>query len=34
MVIDGASHFDLQDNPTYVDIAVTKLNDFFLAYLK
>ena len=28
-VIEGAGHFDLYDNQTYIDMAVRKMNEFF-----
>lgn len=34
LVMDGASHFDLYDNPKYVDKAVEKFADFYHTYLK
>ncbi|MCU0120526.1 alpha/beta hydrolase [Pseudomonas sp. B2M1-30] len=34
LVLNGASHFDLYDNPKYVDKAVTKFDQFFHANLK
>lgn len=34
MVMDGASHFDLYDNPKYVDEAIQKLVKFYITYLK
>jgi len=34
VVLDGASHFDLYDNPKYVDAAVEKFDAFFHKYLK
>ncbi|KAF9871348.1 Dienelactone hydrolase- related enzyme [Colletotrichum karsti] len=33
LVMDGASHFDLYDNPEYVDPAVAKFSEFFRANL-
>lgn len=33
-VLEGASHFDLHDNPKYVDTAVNKFAEFFRANLK
>ncbi|MCV4340862.1 alpha/beta hydrolase [Pseudomonas capsici] len=34
MVVEGASHFDMYDNPKYVDQAVGKFDQFFHANLK
>lgn len=33
-VVDGAGHFDFYDNPHYIDIAVTKMVEFFGNSLK
>ncbi|CAE1136299.1 alpha/beta hydrolase [Xanthomonas euroxanthea] len=33
-VLEGASHFDLYDNPKYVDVAVQKFDAFFDRFLK
>ncbi|NUT85081.1 alpha/beta hydrolase [Pseudomonas corrugata] len=34
LVMDGASHFDLYDNPEYVNAAIEKFSSFYLTYLK
>jgi fermentation-respiration switch protein FrsA (DUF1100 family) len=34
LVMEGASHFDLYDNPKYVDKAIEKFVDFYDTYLK
>lgn len=34
MVMEGASHFDLYDNPAYVNVAVKKLAEFYQTYLR
>lgn len=33
-IIDGAGHFDLYDNPKYIDMAVRKMTEFFNELLK
>ena len=33
-VLDGASHFDMYDNPKYVKMAVAKFDDFYRLHLK
>lgn len=34
MVLEGASHFDMYDNPEYVDKAVETFTDFYNNYMK
>ena len=34
MVLEGASHFDLYDNPKYVDKAVERFAEFYKKNLK
>lgn len=33
LVIEGAGHYEMYDEPTYVDQAVERLNDFFKEYM-